>query len=49
VSIFKLARVMGATVRTIDHHYGAFIRESEDEVRALLEHSGDVVATAEED
>jgi integrase len=40
VSIFKLARVMGATVRTIDHHYGAFIRESENEVRTLLEASG---------
>jgi hypothetical protein len=43
---------MGASVRTIDHHYGAFIRESEDEVRALLEasaaHSGDVVATGED-
>jgi integrase len=48
VSIFKLARVMGASVRTIDHHYGAFIRESEDEVRALLDasarRSGDEVA-----
>jgi integrase len=53
VSIFKLARVMGASVRTIDHHYGAFIRESEDEVRALLDasaaRSGDVVATGEEE
>jgi integrase len=52
VSIFKLARVMGASVRTIDHHYGAFIRESEDEVRALLDatavRSGDVVATGED-
>lgn len=52
VSIFKLARVMGASVRTIDHHYGAFVRESEDEVRALLDanstRSGDVVATGED-
>jgi integrase len=52
VSIFKLARVMGASVRTIDHHYGAFIRESEDEVRALLEASaapsGVVVASGDE-
>jgi integrase len=53
VSIFKLARVMGASVRTIDHHYDGFIRESEDEVRALLDartrRRGDVVATGEED
>jgi hypothetical protein len=44
---------MGASVRTIDHHYGAFIRESEHEVRAVLEasarRSGDVVATGEQD
>jgi hypothetical protein len=40
-------------VRTIDHHYCAFIRESEDEVRALLEasaaRSGVEVASVEDD
>jgi integrase len=53
MSIFRLAGVMGASVRTIEHHYAAHTRESEDEVRALLEassgRSGDVVASGEEE
>jgi hypothetical protein len=51
-SFFKLARVMGASVRTIDHYYGAFIRESEDEVgrcSRTAAHSGEVAATSGEE
>ena len=36
VSIFELARVMGASVRTIDRHYGHQARNSDDAIRARL-------------
>ena len=53
VSIFELARVMGASVRTIDRHYGHLARDSEGAIRARLNarsaRSGDVVATGEGD
>ena len=52
VSIFELARVMGASVRTIDRHYGHLARDSEGAIRARLNaragRSGDVVATGED-
>jgi integrase len=52
VSIFELSRVMGASVRTIDRHYGHLARDSEDAIRARLnakrDRSGDVVATGDE-
>jgi integrase len=37
VSIFELARVMGASVKTIDRHYGHLARDSEDAIRARLD------------
>ena len=49
ISIFELARVMGASVKTIDRHYGHLARDSEQAIRARLDararRSGDVVAT----
>jgi integrase len=36
ISIFQLARVMGASVAMIDHHYGHLVPDSEDAIRALL-------------
>jgi integrase len=49
ISIFELARVMGASVTTIDKHYGHLARDSEQAIRARLDaragRSGDVVAT----
>lgn len=36
VSIFQLSRLMGASVETIERHYGHLVRESEDHLRALL-------------
>jgi integrase len=36
MSIFQLARVMGASVKTIDKHYGHLAHDSEDEIRSLL-------------
>jgi integrase len=48
ISIFELARVIGASVKTIDRHYGHLARDSEQAIRARLdaraERSGDVVA-----
>jgi hypothetical protein len=53
VSIFELARVMGASVRTIDRHYGHLARDSEQAIRARLNvkrhRSGVLVATGEEE
>jgi len=49
VSIFELARLMGASVRTIDRTYGHLAHESEASIRARLDagpaRSGDEVAT----
>lgn len=36
VSIFELSRLMGASVETIERHYGHLVRESEDHLRGLL-------------
>jgi integrase len=36
VSIFDLARVMGASVRTIDKHYGHLVEDSEEHILTLL-------------
>jgi integrase len=48
MSIFQLARVMGASVKTIDRYYGHLAHDSEDAIRALLDarakRSGVVVA-----
>jgi integrase len=45
ISIFELARVMGASVKTIDKHYGHLARDSEQAIRARLDaraaHSAD--------
>ena len=37
ISIFELARVMGASVKTIDKHYGHLARDSEPAIRARLD------------
>jgi integrase len=37
VSIFELARVMGASVKEIDRTYGHLARDSEDSIRARLD------------
>lgn len=37
ISIFELARVMGASVKTIDRHYGHLARDSEQAIRARLD------------
>jgi integrase len=37
VSIFELSRLMGASVKTIDRHYGHLARDSEDAIQARLE------------
>jgi integrase len=53
VSIFQLARLMGASMKTIDRHYGHLAHDGEDAIRVLLDargdRSGDVVATGEAD
>jgi integrase len=50
VSIFQLARLMGASVATIDKHYGHLAHDSEPHLRELLAaRSGDEMATAEAD
>ena len=36
VSIFELSRLMGASVETIEAHYGHLVRDSEGHLRALL-------------
>jgi integrase len=49
LSIFELARVMGASVKTIDKHYGHLARDSEDRLRAALDaRSGVYLASADE-
>jgi integrase len=37
ISIFELARVMGASVKTIDKHYGHLARDSEQAIRTRLD------------
>ena len=37
ISIFELARLMGASVKTIDKHYGHLARDSEAAIRARLD------------
>jgi integrase len=53
VSIFELARVMGASVKEIDRTYGHLARDSEDAIRARLEsraaRSGVDLASADRD
>ena len=47
VSIFQLSRLMGASVETIEMHYGHLARDSEDTLRALLSaRSGAEMASA---
>jgi integrase len=41
VSIFELARLMGASVKEIDRTYGHLVRDSEDSIRARLEARAD--------
>jgi integrase len=49
VSIFQLARLMGASVKTIDRTYGHLAHDSENHLRDLLaSRSGDVVAMTED-
>jgi integrase len=49
VSIFQLSRLMGASVKTIERHYAAFARDSEEHLRDLLTaRSGDEQAMGEE-
>lgn len=36
VSIFELSKLMGASVETIEAHYGHLVRDSEDHLRSLL-------------
>ena len=46
VSIFELSRLMGASIETIQTHYGHLVRESEDHLRGLLSgRSGGFVAS----
>jgi hypothetical protein len=45
ISIFELARVMGASVKTIDKHYGHLARDSEQAIRARSTPAPGVVAT----
>lgn len=41
VSIFQLSRLMGASVETIEAHYGHLVRDSEQHLRGLLAARGD--------
>ena len=45
ISIFELARVMGASVKTIDKHYGHLARDSEQTIRARLDARADPTPT----
>jgi hypothetical protein len=40
VSIFQLARLMGASVKTIDKTYGHLAHDSEDAILGLLDARG---------
>ena len=46
VSIFQLARLMGASVKTIERHYGHLAHDSEDTLRSLLTNRSDVFRTS---
>ncbi len=35
--MFELARIMGTSVRMIEHHYGALLQGSGDAIRAKLD------------
>ena len=45
VSISELARLMGASVKTIDKHYGHLARDSEQAIRARLDARADATPT----
>jgi integrase len=47
VSIFQLARLMGASVKTIDKTYGHLAHDSEDAILGLLDARGDIVVNPE--
>ena len=51
MSIFQLSRLMGASVKTIDKHYGHLPNDSEDAIVGLLDvrsrRSGVVLASEE--
>ncbi len=49
VSIFQLARLMGASVKTIDKHYGHLAHDSEDHLRGLLATRSGVLVASERD
>ena len=49
VSIFQLARVMGASVKVIDRTYGHLAHGSEDHLRGLLDARSRVVLVSDED
>lgn len=49
VSIFQLSRLMGASVETIERHYGHLVRESEDHLRGLLAGRSGVDLASSED
>jgi hypothetical protein len=48
MSIFQLARVMGARVKMIDKHYGHLAHDSEDAIRSLLDARANAAAKAQE-
>ncbi|HEY2657255.1 MAG TPA: site-specific integrase [Solirubrobacteraceae bacterium] len=48
VSIFQLARLMGASVKTIELHYGHLAHDSEETLRGLLTNRSDVFRTSAE-
>lgn len=48
LTIFDLSRVMGASVRTIDKHYGHLVEDSERHIGGLLAQMGVERASAEE-
>jgi integrase len=49
VSIFQLARLMGASVKTIDRHYGHLAKDSEDQIRGLLDARSCVELASDQD
>jgi integrase len=46
VSIFQLSRLMGASVETIERHYGHFAQDSEAQLRGLLAAGADMELTS---
>lgn len=47
VSIFQLSRLMGASVETIERHYGHLVRESEEHLRGLLSNRSAIVVPSQ--